>query len=94
MRLSNLQQFILKEVFGNGQRCHRSKFNQFYKKAGEAEKKIITRSIERLIAKGDLVGWGHKTAEKWYTESVSLTTAGRKHARELWGKQQKLPLGK
>ena len=92
MHLSELQKYILKATYAHGARCPRDRFMAFYKKSTEAEAKIITRSLERLITKGYLIGYGHKTAEKWFTETVSLTPVGRTVSRRLFGQQQRLPL--
>ena len=94
MRHSALQKFILKLVYARGPRCTRTLFLAFYKQPTDADVKIITRSIERLIEKGLLIGFGHKTAEKWFTETVTLTPTGRAAAKSLFGKQQRLPFRK
>ncbi|MFH1508915.1 MAG: hypothetical protein ABIE68_02015 [bacterium] len=50
----------------------------------------VTRSLERLIEKECLVGFGSKTPKRFYIKEVRLTLFGRKVARTLYGKQQKL----
>ena len=93
MVLSELQKFILREAYVRGSRCQRAHFMNFYKRPSVAEYKIITKSLERLIARGLVIGFGHKTAAKWFTEKVTLTAAGRKLTRSLLGEQQRLPFG-
>ena len=89
MRLSNLQKFILRTILTRKQsRVSRSLFLQFYQKQKKAptlpkQIKIITQSLERLIDKGLIVGFGHKTKEKYFIKEVKLTAAGKKVAREL-----------
>ena len=92
MHLSDLQKYILKQVFIRGQRCGREVFLKFYDRPDEAEVKIITKSLERLIMKGLLVGFGHKTAEKFFIERVSLTPKGRTFGKKIAQDQQRLPL--
>ena len=92
MRLSDLQRYILKQIFVNGPKTHRGVFMKFYKKKTDDEVKIITRSLERLITKGLLIGYGHKTAEKLFIEKVSLTPTARRIAKKLVHDQQQLPL--
>lgn len=52
--------------------------------------KIITRSIERLIDRGLLNGYGMRTPEKWFISEIGLTQEGKKQARQIFGKQAKL----
>lgn len=52
----------------------------------------LTRSIERLIDRGLLSGYGKRTPRKWFIESVRLTPEGRRVARRFQGEQQRLPL--
>lgn len=54
----------------------------------------ITKSVESLIDKGLLVGYGVRTPKKWYIEEVRLMQKGRKLARKLLGEQQQLPLNR
>ncbi len=98
MKLSGLQKFILRTVWNRQQpRVPRSLFLQFYQKRKNPptlskQIKIITQSLERLIDKGLIVGFGHKTKEKYFIKEVKLTAAGKKVARELLGKQAPLPI--
>ena len=52
----------------------------------------ITKSLERLIDKGLMIGYGRRTPEKWFIDEVQLTPAGRRAARITLGEQQRLPL--
>ncbi len=54
--------------------------------------RVVTKALERLIARGLATGYGVKTAKKWYITSIRLTPAGRREARRLRGEQQRLPL--
>ena len=95
MRLSLLQKFILKEGFGVRGRILRSRFNKFYNgktKPSILERiKIISTSIDRLIAKGLLIGYGQKTQHKWFIKEVKLSPSGLKEAKRLLGEQTSLP---
>ncbi len=98
MRLSNLQKFILRTILTRKQtRLDRSLFLQFYQKQQRVptlskQVKIITQSLERLIDKGLIVGFGHKTKEKYFIKEVKLTATGKKVARQLLGEQAPLPI--
>ncbi len=92
MQLSDLQKYILKATYKNGPRTPRSIFNRFYDKVSEEELHTIARSIERLVVKGHLVSFGRKTAQKWFTDSVTLTPIGKKRAIALYSEQARLPL--
>ena len=52
--------------------------------------KVIRTSIDRLIKKELLIGYGSKTPHKLYLREVKLTSKGRKAVAELMPKQQKL----
>ncbi len=98
MRLSGLQKYILKSIWrARPKHLDRSEFVNFYKNktkipAKEQRVKIVTRSLERLIDKGLLIAYGHKTQEKFFIEEVRLTDSGRHISRELFGRQMRLPL--
>jgi hypothetical protein len=77
----------------------RRSFRGFYASRPDApsrkdQENDITRSMERLIDRGLLSGYGKRTPAKWFIESVSLTPAGRRLAKRLRGEQQSLPLPK
>jgi len=98
MRLSNLQKYILLECgqTKNG-RILRGRLKGFYDKIDKKPKKemwtkIITRSIERLIDKELMIGFGERTKYKWFIKEIKLTALGRREARKLMGEQMKLPL--
>jgi hypothetical protein len=97
MRLSNLQKFILLECLNSnppagGGKISRGKLNKFYEKMEKKPKremmtKIVTQSIERLIEKGLLVGFGERTKEKWFIKEIKITALGRRITKKLLGEQ-------
>ncbi|MBI1961667.1 MAG: hypothetical protein HYS45_03120 [Parcubacteria group bacterium] len=95
--LSKLQQFILEACVEGGGSVSRSVIDKSRDKSSskahqEHYKRIITASIERLIDRGHLVGYGTKTQQKLFITKIKLTLAGRKAALEYRKKrQQKLP---
>ncbi len=94
MKLSELQLYIMKECLEKG-RLNKSVFLNFYTTKKINKKTAlndIVKSIERLISRDYVKAQGVKTAKKWYTETVILTAKGRKMARKLLDKQQRLPL--
>lgn len=99
MRLSGLQKFILLNVLSSRERYTRRQLLHYYNKHKHKPKKedqqgIITRSLERLIEKGLLIGYGRRTPQKWFINEVRLTTVGRREAKKLLGEQQSLPFRK
>lgn len=100
MKLSALQRFILKKLFLSGKtRASRQGLVDFYKGQKSTpppirQVKIVTQSLERLIEKGLIVGFGKKTQEKLFIESLQLTGLGRRTARQLLGRQTALPFPK
>lgn len=100
MRLSALQKFILLEVYGTRPpQCLRKGFERFYVRSSRKISKdeiqnSITKSLERLIDKGLLIGYGRRTPRKWFIDSVKLTPVGRRQTRKLQGEQQSFPFFK
>lgn len=99
MRLSNLQKYILLQGFNQKGKFSRNILNKFYDNRKNKPKKedvvnIITKSLERLINKELLIGYGMRTTHKWFIEEIKLTYKGRKTAKKLLGEQQKLPFHK
>ena len=97
MKLSKLQKFILIESLGAKGKSKRKSLLKFYDKQKSPAKKedqqnIITQSLERLIDKELMIGYGRRTPHKWFIDEIKLTAKGRKQARSLFGKQQSLPL--
>ena len=97
MRLSLLQKYILKACYVSPPRkIERGILVRFYDEQkiqpslGDLVN-IITKSLENLIDKGLLIGYGVRTPQKWYIKEVKLTAIGRSLARRLLGEQQKLP---
>jgi hypothetical protein len=98
MRLSKLQKYILLQCFERKySKLDRTNLVDFYNSSKSKIKKqsqinSITVSLERLIKKGLLVGFGEITKEKVFIEKVRLTCLGREVAKKLLGEQRKLPL--
>ncbi len=95
MKLSALQKFILKQCIQSKEKMiSKSVLEKFYNSAKKKPKdltNIITKSVERLIKKELVIGYGWKTPHKWFIRQVKLTPKGVKVARDLFGIQQKLP---
>jgi len=97
MKLSKLQKFILRESSGSRGKFKRNTLLKFYDKQKkpakkEDQQKIISQSLESLIDKELMIGYGRRTPHKWFIEEIKLTAKGRRQARLLLGKQQALPL--
>lgn len=97
MRLSPLQQYILKTVYDRGGRVDREVFFRYYKSDKKPpnpviQTKVITKSLFRLIDKSLMLGFGYRTQHRWFLESVELTPNGKKEAAKFFGEQQELPL--
>ncbi|KKU38812.1 MAG: hypothetical protein UX54_C0030G0008 [Parcubacteria group bacterium GW2011_GWA2_46_39] len=97
MRLSPLQKFILRLCYSRQPKISRKGFIKFYEKQKKKPSKddivnIITKSMESLIDKELMVGFGERTSKKWYIKEVKLTAKGRRQAKKLLGEQQALPL--
>ncbi len=97
MRLSPLQKYILLTCLNaKNHRLKRDILASFYnqqknKPQKELRAKIITRSLERLINKELLIGYGVRTPHKWFIREVRLTVKGKREAKKLLGEQGKLP---
>jgi hypothetical protein len=94
---SPLQQHILAGCSIRRDKINRDFFESFYdnnlKIKLNARTKIITQSLERLIDRGFLIGYGIRTPKKWFIKEVRITRLGTKQ----WGKflernQKRLPL--
>ena len=96
MRLSPLQKYILRTCYSRPPKVNRKGFLKFYDRQKIKPSKtsivnIITKSLESLIDKELMVGFGERTAKKWYIKEVKLTAKGRKISKKLLGEQQSLP---
>lgn len=97
MRLSKLQKYILSQAFEKkGKLYPKSELKKFYRTQKQQPKKkdiqgIITKSVERLIDKELMIGYGIRTPHKWFIKEIRLTGKGRKMARKTRGEQQLLP---
>jgi len=100
MVFSLLQKYILLSCLNvKNFKISRAKFSVFYDKQknkpqNELQTKIITQSLERLINRELLIGYGMRTPHKWFIKEVKLTNKGRKEATKLLGEQAKLPFKK
>ena len=100
MKISNLQKYILKKIWHTNKiKVSRYNFNSFYHNKKKDPKKnlqikIITKSIERLINRGLLTGFGEKTQYKLFINKVKLSPLGRKITKKILGEQIKLPFKK
>lgn len=94
---STLQRTILTTCFtAPRQRVTKDELDALARRQGTAKPRdvqgTVTRSIERLIERGFVTVHGTKTPKKLFIQEVRLTPSGRRHARQLFGKQQRLPL--
>lgn len=95
MRFSSLQRHILGVCFAARGKVGRAPLHKFYEGKSIKHKAVVdvvTKTLERMIDKGLLVGLGVRTPKRWYIKEVRLTPMGRKVARKLRGEQQRLPL--
>jgi hypothetical protein len=93
MSLSNLQKFILKEVYVIGiEKYPKGRLLSFYKD-DEDHVGTVTRSLERLLERGLINIDGHKTQYKMFIEMIELTADGRKIAQEIIDSRQRLSFG-
>ena len=98
MKLSPLQKYILKQcALASNKTISKPVLYRYYSDAKKRPKQKdlandVTKSVDRLIKKELVVGYGWKTAKKWFIERVKLSAEGGKIARGLFGVQQKLPL--
>lgn len=93
--LSPLQKYLLKECLDSVV-TKRGALKKFYAKQAkppkaEDQQNAITKSLERLIDRGYMVGLGRRTPKKWYIVEVKLTAKGRRKGRTLLGQQQRIP---
>lgn len=90
MRLSDLQKYILIAAWESRQaKVPRQAFANFYK--DNPKIKVITKSLERLIDKGLIIGFGEKTQYKLFITKIKLTPKGKKTAQKILGRQAELP---
>ncbi len=100
MPLSSLQKFIITQIAENPKnRLARLVFNDYYRKikhppTQQLQTKIITKSLERLINQGYIIGFGQKTQHKLFITHAKLTPRGKKMAIKLLGQQVELPIFK
>ena len=98
MRLSKLQKYILDVCYNKrNSKLEKKELLQFYSSSIRKPKRedqigIISKSIERLISKGLLVGYGEITQRKTFINKIKLTSLGKKQIKKILGQQKKLPL--
>ncbi len=100
-RLSTLQKSILVQCLDQKGRLKKKLLEQWYANIGKDRamryrdaQTTITKTLENLIDKGYLVGYGVRTSQKWFIHEARLTPLGRHTAKKLRGVQQSLPLPK
>ena len=95
---SPLKQYILEGCYLKKEnRINRDLFVDFYGDDSPikppARTKIITQSLERLIDRGLMVGYGVRTPKKWFINEVRITRLGVKQWEKfLERNQKKLPI--
>lgn len=95
MALSALQRAVLRAAYRAARgRVPRAALSEALRRSKSVDysAEILSRSIDRLIDRGLLVGYGHRTQDKWFIEAVRLTPAGRHQARFILKAQASLPL--
>jgi len=80
-KLSVLQKYILEELFDHGDKLHKKDLLKFYddkedKPSKEDQYNILTKSIDRLIDRGLVVGFGKRTEEKMFIKRMYLSESG------------------
>lgn len=96
MKLSSLQKYILLQSFDSKSKLDRKVLLGFYsslkkKPSREIMVNSITNSIERLIKKGLVVGFGEITRDKVFINKIRLTREGSLVAKKALGEQRRLP---
>lgn len=97
MRLSKLQKYILKKCYNQKDYfLNREGLLGFYENKDIPRKnlqvKIITQSVESLIDKELMIGYGVRTPHRWFIKEIKLTDKGVKLTRKLFGEQLSLPI--
>lgn len=94
-RLSGLQRFTLVECYTRrSAKLPRQAIHGFYRsmpRQPENIQDVVTKSLENLVDKGLLIGYGRRTERKWFIDEIRLTPSGRRLARRLLGEQLTLP---
>jgi len=99
MRLSSLQKSIMVQAYDQKGRLRKKGIEQWYAHVGHQREMsyrdaqhTVTISVERLIDKGLMVGYGVRTPQKWFIHEVKLTPEGKRVGKKLRGVQQELPM--
>lgn len=90
-----LQHYILLRVLEKKGKLTRRGLEKYYETVIKKPKRkdqvdAITKTLERLIDNGILIGFGIRTKSKWFIREVQVTPKGRREAIRLLGEQQKL----
>ena len=93
-KLSRLQKYILVAVYNHNNNYKKKDLLKFYRhKKDKPDKKDqhnnITKSLERLIDRGLMIGYGRRTPQKWFMEKVELTSKGKTAAEKILSSKQK-----
>lgn len=97
MKYGSLQKYIVLRCYEKGGRFDRKIFRDFYadREQGAQERYqegIITKSLESLIDRELMTGFGKRTAHKWFITHVKLTKKGKNQALDILSQgQEKLP---
>lgn len=94
LHLSKLQKYILLECYFNSGKIYLlDNLIKFYRKnPPKNAKKILTKSLERMIKKEILSVLAKKTPHKLFIKEIKLTNFGRQLAKKILNQKQKLPL--
>ncbi len=98
MRFSALQKYIIKSCYlSSADEVPRQTFMRHYQGLAHPPKRddqvnSLTKSLESLIDRSLLKGYGVRTPRKWFISKVKLTPLGKKTARRLMSNQPPLPL--
>jgi len=96
--LSKLQQSILEECVEQKGQCARKDIDRIAgslasKAKHENIKNVVTQSIERLIDRGMVIGFGTKTQHKLFITKIRMTARGKRLIGEVQAsRQQKIPM--
>jgi len=97
MKLSELQKYILRQAWQTTNKTvSKNILVKFYNGQQNRPKLkdiigVITKSVDRLINKELVIGYGWRTPHKWFIRQVRLTPKGQRLAKTLLGVQQRLP---
>lgn len=98
IRFTPFQEYVLKACYKRkSQKMKKADLFDYFKiqdkksKSYEAAHGRIIKTIDSLIKKGYLVGFGFRTQKEWHYREIKLTLIGKRKAKSLFG-VRKLPL--